>query len=292
MLNCVPSLIACIKTTTKIAIAYYDGYIYYVGIHQGNYWLFRMNMDKNNHIPVKLISTMQERLTGFFEHGYLYFFKGSIALLGNTNNVIYKTAVFDNSESVKIADAEDKGIAVGNLSWFYPLDGYIYFYTYFPETKYRLCRYSMETGQWSEFVNTEWCYENVFTDNDKVYWYLNGKGFYEYTYETGITEKVADFIGDGLYVASFNDEYIYLYQFFETKESSVSPMFYIFDRQYNLIDSVLFDVEMEDYSLTFYVTELEDYVILSSAVISNPPDYYLLKSEFGSGDIKVRKIGD
>lgn len=200
--------------------------------------------------------------------------------------------VFDNSEGIAVVDTEDNDIGIGKIFLFYPLDEYMYFYTYSPDSECSVCRYSMETGQWSEFVNTEMCYQSVLLDMDKVYRYLNGEGFYEYTYETGVTEKVAESIGDGLYGISYNDKYIYAYQYFKEKYSSVFPMFYIFDRQYNLIDSVLFDVEREDYFPPFYVTELEDYVILSSKINSNPPDYYLLKSEFGSGDIKVRKIGD
>ena len=274
-------------------ISYYDGYIYYVAIDKFNHYLFRMNMDGTGHVNIKPISTTNERYTGFFEHGYLYYYKGTIfGLAGNTNTVIYKTPVFDNSEGIAVVDTEDNDIGIGKIFLFYPLDEYMYFYTYSPDSECSVCRYSMETGQWSEFVNTEMCYQSVLLDMDKVYRYLNGEGFYEYTYETGVTEKVAESIGDGLYGISYNDKYIYAYQYFKEKYSSVFPMFYIFDRQYNLIDSVLFDVEREDYFPPFYVTELEDYVILSSKINSNPPDYYLLKSEFGSGDIKVRKIGD
>ena len=279
---------AYIKTNL---IAYYDGYIYCVALWEGNYWLFRMNMDGTDHVPIKLISTMQERYAGFFEHGYLYYYKGCIGRIGNTNTVIYRTPVFDNSEGAVVVDAKDKGIGVDEIMLFYPQDEYLYIYTYSPDKKYSVCRYSMENGQWSDFVNTEWCYENVLTGTDKVYWYLNGEGFYEYIYETRKTERVADVAGEGFYSVSYNDEYIYACQYFETEDSVTSPMFYIFDRQYKLIDSVKIDIE-EKCCNPLYLTELDDYIILSTSTWSRPPDYYLLKSEIGSGDIKVRKIGE
>ena len=273
-------------------IAYYDRYIYYISVYQNSYWLCRMNMDGTDHTNIKPIATAKEGCTAFFEHGYLYYYKGFLGLLGNVNTAIYKTAVFDNSESVVVLDVKDKGIVVDDFAWFYPQDGYIYIYSYSPETEYSLCRYSMETGKWSDFVNTEMCCQSVFTEENKVYWYLFDDGFYEYTYETGITKRVADAVAEGFYAISYNDEYIYAFQYSEKRDSGVAPMFYIYDRQYKLIDSVLIDIEMEDYILSVYLTELEDYVLLTSSLINKPPDYYLLKSEFGSGDIKVRKIGE
>lgn len=283
----------CNAYTGANLIAYYDGYMYYVAIDQYDYCLFRMNMDGTNHVKIKSISTIQERCTGFFEHGYLYYYKGTIyGLLGNTNTVIYRTAVFDKSEGTIVVDTKDNGINTDDIFLFYPHDEYIYFYTFSPDTYYSVCRYSMETSKWSDYVNTEMCFQSVLTDADKVYWYLNGDGFYEYTYETGTIERVADTVGDGLYGVSYNDEYIYAYQYYEEKYSPIPPMLYVFDRQYNLIDNVSVDIPMLNYFSPFYLTELDDYVLLSTSINDSAPDYYIKKSEFGSGNITVRKIGD
>ena len=86
-------------------------------------------MDGTDHTNIKPIATAKEGCTAFFEHGYLYYYKGFLGLLGNVNTAIYKTAVFDNSESVVVLDVKDKGIVVDDFAWFYPQDGYIYIYT-------------------------------------------------------------------------------------------------------------------------------------------------------------------
>jgi len=275
----------CNAYVNSNSIAYYNGYIYYVSIYQGSYWLFKMNMDGTDHINVKELASIKERFTGFFEHGYLYFYKGLIGMQGNTDKFIYKTAVYDNGDAEVITDTSD----IGEICMFYPQNEYLYFYVYTDEMMYSIYRYSTVKFRWEDPINIKSGPGNVFINTDKVFWYVNGEGFYEYTYETKRIEHVADSIDSGLYGVSYNDEYIYAFQYFETKYSSVSPMFYIFDRQYNLVDSVLIDIKMEDYFSSLYVTELEDIVLISTSILKRPPDYYLVKSEFGSGDITLRK---
>ncbi|MFA7673281.1 MAG: hypothetical protein WCY62_05460, partial [Clostridia bacterium] len=97
-----------------------------------------------------------------------------------------------------------------------------------------------------------------------------------------------EFENEGICSALYYPDYIYLIHCNSKPQDFTNQILYIYDWDYNLIDSVEFD---KVYGTGGFVGDVDGYIIFTSN-FDVKPDYYIDKSEIGTGNLMFHKIED
>ena len=268
-------------------IGYYNHKLYYFVRNT----LFTMNMDGNEHKRVKTLYEGMDGHFGYFHNGYYYFVitkGGSIGFSGNDDNNLYAVKVDDSSKPViLLTDDIIKTITMFNL-----VGDNIYFFNY-NLGNFELYSYSMITKELMKLGNKWSTYGSCYFDDKFGYCYLPNEGFYEYDIygKDLVNVKPVKFEDEGICSAFYYSDYIYLVHYCGEKPSHENQILYIYDRKYNLVDSINFDKVVGKWSMGGFITDVGDYILYASD-FNDKPDYYIDKSEIGTGELKFHKIED
>ncbi|MFA5341523.1 MAG: hypothetical protein WC332_07085 [Clostridia bacterium] len=272
-------------------MGYYEDKIYYVSGSSLNC----MDMDGGNHMRIKTLYTSPDSNFGYFHNGYFYYVitkGGTVGSPGNVDNNLYRVKI-DNNSKPEIIVTDD---IILNIHMFIVLDDTIYLYIYnYNDWGCSLYLYSAKTGTLSKITDYWSGFGASFFDEDYGYCYRPNEGIYKYNVATNeITlEKEIKFDNHGDCAVKFLPDYIYLMHF--TSEDrrvnyAKNQVLYIYDWYYNLVDSIVFD-KVPDTEYGGYLTYLDDYIVFSSDY-HYEPDYYIDKSEIGTGSLVFHKIED
>ena len=280
----------CNAYIDSLRFAYYDGYIYYyvMDYSKVGYYLCRMNMDGTEHTELKWLCDASgvSACSGFFDNGYLYFATSGMGVVGNSQSKFYYTALDDDKAPEELVSTAD----IGDYMEVIPHSGSLYFCTYYTSDEVIIQRYMIDSGKWSTIEG--WSLYGSYFGDDKAYCYKPSDGFYEYDYDTETMTRVkeADFLGrSGAY---YQKDYIYVVQASDTKIADTETTFYIYDRSYNLVDSITMDMPRTDFRATYFYADTGDYILLCCDFTDlTAPDYYLKKSEIGTGNMQLYKMG-
>ena len=268
-------------------IGYYDGKIYY------KVWnnIYCMDMDGSNHKAVKTLYEGYDSNFGLFHNGYYYYVitkSGGLGAIGNDDNNLYRVKVDDNSKS-EIVLTND---AILKMCLFMIDEDKIYIIANIPDNSkfVSLYSYSINSKSWSELTDSFGGPGAFYINDDTGYCYINNKGFYEIDIDTKQMKqmKALEFENEGICSALYYPDYIYLIHYTNEPFDFLNQVLYIYDWDYNLIDSVEFD---KVYGTGGFVGDVEGYIIFASN-FNEKPDYYIDKSEIGSGNLMFHKIED
>jgi len=282
----------CNAYTGAYKIGYYKDKIYYTS----NNSLSCMDMDGTNHMGLKTLYDFPDPNLGYFHNGYYYYIitkGGTPGSPGNVDNNLYRVKIDDNSEP-EIILTDD---IILDAQMFFVADDNIYLtiYNYVNSPGCYLYSFSIETEALSKITDYWSGYGAVYHNEDYGYCYRANEGIYKYNVATNeITlEKEIKFDNHGICGVKFYPDYIYLDH--ECNEDPrVNPtqeqVLYIYDWDFNLIDSIKFDHVVPN-RIGGFVTDVGDYIIYSSNW-GEKPDYYIDKSEIGTGNLMFHKIED
>ncbi len=268
-------------------IGYYDDKIYY------KIWnsIYCLDMDGNNHMMVKRLYEGYDSNFGYFHNGYYYYIitkSGIPGAIGNDDNNFYRVKVDDDSKP-EIVLTND---AILHLSFFTIAEDNIYIIesilnNYLFKTLYS---YSTVSKSWSKLTDAWGGPGTYYINDDTGYCYINNKGFYEIDIDTKQMKqmKALKFENEGICSALYYPDYIYLIHYTNEPFDFLNQILYIYDWDYNLIDSVEFD---KAYGTGGFVGDVDGYIIFTSN-FDVKPEYYINKSEIGTGNLMFHKIED
>ncbi|MFA5522718.1 MAG: hypothetical protein WDA24_00015 [Tissierellales bacterium] len=268
-------------------IGYYDGKIYY------KVWnnIYCMDMDGSNHKAVKTLYEGYDSNFGLFHNGYYYYVitkSGGLGAIGNDDNNLYRVKVDDNSKP-EIVLTND---AILHLSFFTIAEDNIYIIKNILNNSlfWTLYSYSTVSKSWSKLTDAWGGTGASYINDDAGYCYISNKGFYEFDIDTKQMKhiKSIEFENEGICSAFYYPDYIYLIHYTNEPFDFLNQILYIYDWDYNLIDSVEFD---KVYRTGGFVGDVEGYIIFASS-FNEKPDYYIDKSEIGTGNLMFHKIED
>ena len=272
-------------------MGYYEDKIYYVSGSSLNC----MNMDGSNHMKLKTFHDYPDPNFGYFHNGYLYYLiikGGTVGSPGNIDNNLYRVKIDDNSKP-EIVLTDD---IILDISMFVIVGDTIYLYILNPNTwGCYLYSYSTKTDTLKKITDYWFSIGAAYIDENYGYCYRANEGIYKYNVATNeITlEKEIKFDNHGECSVKFLPDYIFLMHF--TSEDrrlnyAKNQILYIYDWDYNLVDSIVFD-KVPDKEYGGYLTYFDDYIVFSSDY-NHEPDYYIDKSEIGTGNLMFHKIED
>jgi hypothetical protein len=268
-------------------IGYYDSKIYY------KVWnnIYCMDMDGSNHKTVKTLYEGYDNNFGIFHDGYYYYIitkGGCLGAIGNDDNNFYRVKVDDDSKP-EIVLTND---AILKISLFMIDEDNIYIIAKIPDNSKFVSLYSYSTisKSWSELSDAFGGPSAYYIIDDTGYCYINNKGFYEIDIDTKQMKqmKALEFENEGICSALYCSDYIYLIHYTSDPCDFLNQILYIYDWDYNLIDSVEFD---KVYGVGGFVGDVDGYIIFTSN-FHEKPDYYIDKSEIGTGSLMFHKIED
>ena len=271
-------------------IGYYDGKIYYEVWNNINC----MDMDGSNHKRVKTLYEGYDNNFGFFHNGYYYYVitkGGCLGAIGNDDNNLYRVKVDDDSKP-EIVLTND---VILKICLFMIDEDNIYIIANIPDNSKFVSLYSYSTvsKSWSELSDAFGGPGAYYINDDTGYCYINNKGFYEIDIDTKQMKqmKALEFENEGICSALYYPDYIYLIHNLSDDSRlnrTQSQILYIYDWDYNLIDSVEFD---KAYGTGGFVGDVDGYIIFTSN-FDVKPEYYIDKSEIGTGNLMFHKIED
>ncbi|MDD4543415.1 MAG: hypothetical protein PHY13_06575 [Clostridia bacterium] len=281
----------CNAYTGGYYIGYYKDKIYYTSGNSINC----MNMDGTNHMGLKTLYDYPDPNFGYFHNGYFYYLiikGGTVGSPGNIDNNLYRVKIDDNSKP-EIVLTDD---IILDISMFVVVGDTIYLYILNSNTwGCYLYSYSTKTNTLKKITDYWFSIGAAYINENYGYCYRANEGIYKYNVATNeITlEKEIKFDNHGECVVKFLPDYIFLMHF--TSEDrrvnyAKNQELYIYDWDYNLVDSLIFD-KVPDGEYGGYLTYSDDYIIFSSDY-HNEPDYYINKSEIGTGNLMFHKIED
>ena len=290
--DCNHSTANCNAYTSAYKIGYYKNKIYYVS----NNSLSCMDMDGTNHMGLKTLYEFPDPNLGYFHNGYFYYIitkGGTPGSPGNVDNNLYRVKIDDNSKP-EIVLTDD---IILNAQMFFVADESIYLTinNFVTSPGCYLYSFSIETKTMSKITDYWSGYGATYFNEDYGYCYRANEGIYKYSVATNeiALEKEIKFDNHGICGARFYSDYIYLIHEL-SDDPRVNPMqdqiLYIYDWDFNLIDSIKFDHVVPN-RIGGFVTDVGDYIIYSSCW-SKKPDYYIDKSEIGTGNLMFHKIED
>jgi len=272
---------------SAIGIGYYDNKIYYAVWNN----IYCMDMDGSNHKRVKTLYEVYDSNFGFFHNGYFYYVitkGGCLGAIGNDDNNLYRAKVDDDSKP-EIVLTND---AILKISLFMIDDDNIYIIANIPDNSKFVSLYSYSTisKSWSELSDAFGGPSAYYIIDDTGYCYINNKGFYEIDIDTKEMKqmKALEFENEGICSALYYLDYIYLIHYTNEPFNFLNQILYIYDWDYNLIDSVEFD---KVYGTGGFVGDVDGYIIFTSN-FDVKPEYYIDKSEIGTGNLMFHKIED
>jgi hypothetical protein len=289
--DCNHSTTDCNAYAGTYRIGYYKDKIYYMSGSSLNC----MDMDGGNHMGIKTLSDSPDSTFGYFHNGYFYYIitkAGTPASPANVDNNLYRVKIDDNSKP-EIILTDD---IILDACMFFVIDDNIYLeiYNYDVPGCY-LYSYSNITGTLFKITDYWSGYGTTYFTEDYGYSYRANEGIYKYNVATNeITlEKEIKFDNHGLCGARFYPDYIYLIHEL-SDDPRVNPtqdeVLYIYDWNFNVIDSIKFGHVMPG-RIGGFVTDVGDYIMYSSNW-GQKPDYYIDKSEIGTGNLTFHKIED
>ena len=285
--DCTHSSKDCNAYIGTAPIGYYDGKIYYEVWNNINC----MDMDGSNHKTVKTLYEGYDNNFGFFHNGYYYYVitkGGCLGGIGNDDNNFYRVKVDDDSKP-EIVLTND---AILKISLFTIDEDNIYIIAHIPENSKFVSLYSYSTisKSWSELSDAFGGPSAYYINDDTGYCYINNKGFYEIDIDTKQMKqmKTLEFENEGICSALYYPDYIYLIHYTNEPFNFLNQILYIYDWDYNLIDSVEFD---KVYGTGGFVGDVDGYIIFTSN-FDVKPEYYIDKSEIGTGNLMFHKIED
>jgi len=262
--DCNHSTIDCNAYVGGYSIGYYKDKIYYKTYNSLNC----MDMDGSNH---KRVKTLYE--------GY--------------DNNLYRVKIDDNSEP-EIVMTDD---IILSLSMFLVVEDNIYLSTFNTVniSGSYLYSFSIETKTLSKTTDYWSDVGAAYHNKDYGYCYRPNEGIYEYTVATNDITLVKEikFDNHGYCGARFYSDYIYLIHNRNEDYRAIREqelILHIYDWDYNLIDSIEFNL-VENNKVGGFLTDVGDYIIFTSD-FSKKPDYYIDKSEIGTGNLIFHKIED
>ncbi|HQO70030.1 MAG TPA: hypothetical protein PLH71_07015 [Clostridia bacterium] len=272
---------------SAIGIGYYDNKIYYEVWNNINC----MDMDGSNHKRVKTLYEGYDSNFGFFHNGYYYYVitkGGCLGAIGNDDNNLYRVKVDDDSKP-EIVLTND---VILKICLFMIDEDNIYIIADNPNNSKFISLYSYSTvsKSWSELSDAFGGPGAYYINDDTGYCYINNKGFYEIDIDTKQMKqmKALEFENEGICSALYYPDYIYLIHYTNEPFDYLNQILYIYDWDYNLIDSVEFD---KVYGTGGFVGDVDGYIIFTSN-FDVKPDYYIDKSEIGTGNLMFHKIED
>ncbi|MFA5341963.1 MAG: hypothetical protein WC332_09310, partial [Clostridia bacterium] len=261
-------------------------------------YLVSMDMDGTNHEVIKPITSYSDIpshiLCVGFHNGYYYFIASegeSFGAIGNKDNNLYRIRLDDNSEYEVLFSNSIVPVA----SMITIFEDNIFFYVNNTGTDYELYKLSLQNTS-LYYMTDEWvAYTNSYLESGMGYCYKHNDGFYTLDLNSKHLNKVADsVIEDGWQsIANYYPDNIYVITFTSTKDDKGynnlynSQTLYIFDRQYNLLDTLTLETTGTPFGCM--LEDTGNYIIISSDY-RKPADYFLLKSEIGN-NITLNKIG-
>ena len=271
-------------------IGYYDNKIYYLTGSNLN----SMNMDGSNHMKVKTLYEGYDNNFGYFHNGYYYYIitkGGSIGALGNDDNHLYRVKVDDTSKPEIILTND----VILRLNMFTVVGDNIYIIEFSLDTSKvaSLYSYSIISKNWSKLTD-DWTTAGAYDIGDDIgYCYLRKIGLYEYDSGTNVMNlvKPLELENGGTCSVFYRPDYIYLIHYNSDPLDFLNQILYIYDRDYNLIDSVRFDKVYSKSSPGGFIGDVGNYIIFASN-FNEQPDYYIDKSEIGTGNLVFHKIED
>ena len=289
--NCNHKSKDCNAYTDSYQIGYYKDKIYYTS----DSILNCMEMDGSNHLRVKTLYDSPDANFGYFHNGYFYYVitrGGTVGSPSNVDNNLYRVKIDDNSKP-EIIITDD---IILDIHMFIVLGNTIYLYIYnYNDWGCYLYSYSTKTEILTKLTDYWSGFGSSFFDEDYGYCYRPNEGIYKYNVARNeITlEKAIKFNNHGLCAVKFCPDYIYIIH--HTSEDrftnySQNQVLYIYDWDYNLVDSLIFD-KVPDGEYGGYLTYSDDYIIFSSDY-HHVPDYYIDKSEIGTDNLMFHKIED
>jgi len=290
--DCNHSTIDCNAYVGGYSIGYYKDKIYYKTYNSLNC----MDMDGSNHKRVKTLYEGYDNNFGYFHNGYYYYIitkGGGIGTLGNDDNNLYRVKIDDNSEP-EIVMTDD---IILSLSMFLVVEDNIYLSTFNTVniSGSYLYSFSIETKTLSKTTDYWSDVGAAYHNKDYGYCYRPNEGIYEYTVATNditLVKKIK-FDNHGYCGARFYSDYIYLIHNRNEDYRAIREqelILHIYDWDYNLIDSIEFNL-VENNKVGGFLTDVGDYIIFTSD-FSKKPDYYIDKSEIGTGNLIFHKIED
>ena len=288
--DCSHSSFDCNAYLNGSTIGYYDDNIYYEESNNIN----RMDMDGSNHRIVKTLYEGNINNFGYFHNGYYYYIitkGGTMGALGNDDNNLYRVKVDDDSKPEIILTND----AILQLRMFTIAGDNIYVIECnVDDTKFTsLYSYSIISKKWLKLTDNWTGAGASYIDENMGYCYLKNIGLYEYVLSTNEMNlvKPLEFENGGTCSVFYRPDYIYLIHYNNSSSRYMNQILYIYDRDYNLIDSVKFDKINNRTTAGGFMSDAGNYIIFASN-FKGKPDYYIDKSEIGSGNLMFHKIED
>lgn len=295
-------------------IGYYKGKIYFTEFANDlTLKLLYMDMDGRNREVLKPITTDIPMATsmndGCFHDGYYYFLVtegGGIGNIGNKDDNLYRIKLDSKSEYEKVFNDD----VISEISMFTIVEDNVFFYLnktginpndyYNLKTDYidfDLYMLSLKDNEFQHMTDKWVDYTNCYYDSDKGYCYKHNDGFYTLDLATKEITKTADFkveIGWRSTTHYYTDNiYVITYENIKGDQGYDQPAksqtLYIFDRQYKLLDT--FTTEVKQAPVGCMMEDTGDYIVISTDY-RKPADYYIDKSEIGTGNLMFHKIED
>jgi hypothetical protein len=294
-------------------IAYYKDHIYYVSsdIYSMKFYLYKMDMDGKNREKVKQIYE-EDAYTGVTPYGilydgYYYFIRMEGSGIGESqikDHNLYRLKIDDDSKcevvftNDLISDICAFTVAKDNIFFYIKNSGSSgYDANTYKETTYDLYAFSIETNEWTH-LSDQWPGLSCgYFDEVHAYCYKFNDGFYELDLDSKLAAKVKNTAIEGGWKSNafYSEDLIYIINFYTEGTSLTSPYrnqtLFIFDRQYNLIDQIFIDYITDDSPTGNMVADIGDYIIFASDYNSTP-DFYLIKSDIGTGNLAFHEIVD
>jgi hypothetical protein len=231
---------------------------------------------------------------GYFHNGYYYYIKTNFAeyngVKGKDDPTLYRIKVDDKSESEVLLTND----LILQADMFTMIGDNIYMSVHSSDSEKISSLYSYSTvSKMLTKLTDDWTVNGTYSiDENRGYCYLKNKGFYEYDFGTNEMSlvKPIELENGGMCAAFYFDNFIYLIHYNSVPFDYENQVIYIYDRDYNLLNSIVFDKANVKKSggLLSYV---DGYIIFCSN-FRDKPDYYIDISEIGTGVLKFHKIED
>ncbi len=273
----------------ETTIGSYNDHIYWWGRDDRGQGLslYRMNLDGSEHEKVKNIVIADSwNYSCIFHRGYLFYTLGEInGDFNDCGKILYKISLDNESSASELVDSED----IGPISGFTPVNDDIFISVY-DNPKHSMYFYSNKTQETIK-VFDDFVFTGIIYLGNKALIFREAEGIYELPYsdfkETLV--KPIDFPGNFRIYSAGN--YIYLVQYANSKTSEEYMMLYIYDMSYDLVDKTVIDIPIVNKRLPSLFAVNSDYLLFSTGEFLFRPDYYIDKSQIGTGKMEFVKIG-
>ena len=278
-------------------ITYFDGHLYVIADDSASYWLpalWRMNLDGSGRKMVLQSSELAFRYDTFtapyFQHGI--FGLGMTTINPDTKEGLsYEEIYFTDWYYCNLRKNGKKFLATSHgKGWndgFAFLGGSSENADGEEDGKWHLYSWDPDTDTETQLVELPGEYIDGYWGADAGYYFQDG-AVIKVNYPDGDKEVLFDTGLTGLYKAQFFPDCISM---IENKEESgaESAMMYFYSWEGEKLGEVEIDF-YADVGIGVYGGESKDRIMLRSSYMTNLPEYYIEKSDFGTGHIELHKF--